>query len=214
VVRQVWELFHDIDRCAILSVGGIHARKMMTKETKTGFERDLQLAEITLLASEHDPKAYAKALRDYFAAHRNYTNGAMVPMFVEMVERALDLKLAPVVIGIGGLQASVTCLNDGFQSLSEIVSGLSIAQVESKEDRTLLHNELRAVKADVQALTDAFTALCNEFVIYQAGSKRAEVVVLMQQVAEMRGNYSDDERSRLTRLFLSMLKDYEDANRG
>lgn len=150
---------------------------------QSGYERDLQLAEIALLASGNDPAAYAKALRDYFAAHRNYTQGAMVPMFVSMVERALDTKLQPVVLGIGGLQLGVAQLNTGFQALSKTVGQLVLDMADSKADRKLLHDELHSVQA--------------------------AIATIRAQLAEIRGTYSDEERARLTALLLRMIKDYE-----
>lgn len=152
---------------------------MSNELAQSGYERDLQLAEIALLGSGNDPAAYARALRDYFAAHRNYTQGAMVPMFVSMVEKVLDDKLTPVVLGIGGLQQSVTLLNNEFQTLSDTVSDLMRDMVASRIEQQALRAELAIVK---EALVDIRVDLKG----YKAGSKRNDVAILIEQVAELR----------------------------
>lgn len=151
---------------------------MNEKRAQIGYERDLQNAELALLASGNNPTAYATALRDYFAAHRNYTNGAMVPMFVEMVERVLDDKLSPVVAGIGGLQVSIAYLNNEFQLLRDIVNTLARDMIESKLDRVEIHNQLNAVKALVVQLQ-------NDFNTYSASNRRNELDILKTQVAAL-----------------------------
>jgi hypothetical protein len=130
----------------------------MTDTAQSGYERDLQKAELTLLQSGNDPLAYAAALRDYFAAHRNYTQGAMVPMFVQMVERVLDDKLSPVVSGIGGLQVSIAYLNSEFQSLSIVVNTLARDMIESKLDRVEIHHEINTL----HKLVDTIKAQLDE----------------------------------------------------
>lgn len=154
---------------------------------QSGYERDLQIAELALLASGNDPAAYATALRDYFAAHRNYTQGAMVPMFVQMVERILDDKLTPVVLGIGGLQLGQNLLNNGFQSLSEIVNQLVLDMQDSKEDR-------QSINSKVDKLQIAFDRLQAEFIAYRANNRRSELDILKTQVAALyKATHHDNE---------------------
>ena len=67
----------------------------MTDEPTGGYERDLRDAENAMIAAGHPDVALQ--MRRHSEAIRNYMQGAIVPMFVEMVERVLDKKIDPVV---------------------------------------------------------------------------------------------------------------------
>jgi len=165
-------------------------------DVQSGYEYDLRHAEVMLLAAgtggTNDPVVLAQALRDYFAAHRNYTQGAMVPMFVQMVERALDNKLTPVVVGIGGLQQGVTLLNSEFHKISEIVNQLVSDMAESKQDRKSWHAKVDLLQTAFDRLQAAFDQLQYDFALYQAGSKRDQLDTMQKQLEEMRSKFSDN----------------------
>lgn len=65
----------------------------MTKEQQpaTGYERDLRDAEDAMIAAGHPEVALE--MRRHSEAIRNYMQGAIVPMFVEMVNRTLGGKI-------------------------------------------------------------------------------------------------------------------------
>ena len=79
----------------------------MTKKTRGGYEHDLREAENAIVAAGPDLTALALAQRRHAEAIRNYMQGAIVPMFVEMTERSLKQLIAPLSAGIDGLRTDV-----------------------------------------------------------------------------------------------------------
>lgn len=64
---------------------------MTKKKPVSGYERDLRDAENAMIAAGHPDVALQ--MRRHSEAIRNYMQGAIVPMFVEMVERSLGPKI-------------------------------------------------------------------------------------------------------------------------
>jgi hypothetical protein len=75
--------------------------------TQGGTEWELQQAENAMIAAGDDPAALAKAQRRHADAIRNMMQGAIVPSFVQLVERVLTEKIDPVSAGISGLRTDV-----------------------------------------------------------------------------------------------------------
>jgi septal ring factor EnvC (AmiA/AmiB activator) len=168
-----------------------------------GYEHDLREAENAMAAAGHPD--IALGMRRHSEAQRNMMQGVLVPMFVQMVERALDTKLAPLVTSQKETQDGVAALSGLFQSLAESVDGLQVGLRESQEDRAAIHEELAAVKADIVELQTQFTA-------YVSGSKRNDLEEMRAQLAEIRGDYTPEQRAHLTGILLRMIADYEAAH--
>jgi hypothetical protein len=66
-------------------------------ETKGGYEADLRQAESEIEALA-ESSALKTAFRRHAEAQRNMMQGALVPMFVEMVERSMGRALAPLIV--------------------------------------------------------------------------------------------------------------------
>lgn len=108
-----------------------------------GTEWELREAENAIVAAGSDPVALATAQRRHAEAIRNMMQGAIVPMFVQMVERSLDARLSPIGAQLGGLEAGQQRLQAGFHDLS----GGVLALGESVD-------ELRARFTEVEATVD------------------------------------------------------------
>jgi hypothetical protein len=78
---------------------------MSDEKTTGGYENDLRDAENAMIAAGHPE--IAQEMRRHSEAIRNYMQGAIVPMFVQMVERVLGQKIDPVAIGVAGLRTDV-----------------------------------------------------------------------------------------------------------
>src|SRR6476469_6860180 len=100
--------------------------------SETGHKRDLREAELQIVAAGSDPVALAQAFNRHAEAVRNMMIAEIIPSFERVLAPLLDAKLSPVVLGIGGLQTSVTRLNEGFHALGETVSQLVLDMSDSK----------------------------------------------------------------------------------
>ena len=110
-----------------------------TKRTKGGYEQDLRDAENAMIAAGHPDVALQ--MRRHSEAIRNYMQGAIVPMFVEMVDRTLGGK-------IDGLRADV----QGWASESAARLGkLESRMDDSETDRGDLRARLERIE---QILSD------------------------------------------------------------
>mgnify|MGYP001586665889 CR=1 FL=1 len=171
-------------------------------DNETGYRRDLREAEEMIVAAGNDPVKIALGMRRHSEAVRNMMIAEMIPSFQKalkpLLTDTLDDKLAPVVVGIGGLQAGLAHLNSEFQSISEVVNQLVTDTDHANADR-------KAIRKDVKQLQTVFAQLHADFIAYQSGSKRADVDVLKEQVAEIRGNYTSEEREKYTKALLAML---------
>lgn len=126
----------------------------MSDKPMSGYERDLRDAENAVIAAGHPDVALQ--MRRHSEAIRNYMQGAIVPMFVEMVERALGPK-------IDGLRTDV----QGWASESAARLGkLETRMDASEDDRATLRQRLERIerilaerpdqrKIEHQALLDA-----------------------------------------------------------
>ncbi len=168
-----------------------------------GYEHDLREAENAMAAAGHPD--IALGMRRHSEAQRNMMQGVLVPMFVTMVERALDAKLAPVSDQIGGLRGDTTALQAEFRdglsgvqrtvsTLAETIDGIStrVGDVETRMDT-------------IEAVQAAFR---KEFADYAAANKRSDVDKLKVQMGELiaeRGEYTPEERARLLKSFLELL---------
>jgi methyl-accepting chemotaxis protein len=108
-----------------------------------GTEWELREAENAIVAAGNDPVALAQAQRRHAEAIRNMMQGAIVPMFVTMVERSLDARLLPIARNVEELGAGQQRLQAGFHDLS----GGVLALGESVD-------ELRARFTEVEATVD------------------------------------------------------------
>lgn len=182
---------------------------MATEET--GYKRDLREAENMIVAAGSDPVALATAFRRHAEAQRNMMIGEIIPAFKkalaplltdvlvnDTLAPLLDDKLKPIVMGIGGLQQGQNHLNDGFQSLSEIVNDLVLDREESKQDRKQLNEK-------VDRLESAFATLQQNFEAYTLGSKRADVDALKLEFAAIRGNYTLEQREKYSIALIKFL---------
>jgi len=159
------------------------------RERIEGYERDLRLAEHGMIAKGRAD--VANEMHDHAAAIRNYMQGAIVPMFVEMVERVLDRKLQPVSDQIGGLESTLQAeFHDGLLGIqgtvSTLVETVDHLQADMKEgimDRQALHAELGVVRGELDAM-------------------HARVAILERD----RGDYTDEERASMIETLLRLLE--------
>lgn len=188
----------------------MHLRYTMSTE-ETGYQRDLRDAENMIVAAGTNLVALATAFRRHAEAQRNMMIAEFIPAFKVVLEPLLtdtlvndtlapllDDKLKPIVMGIGGLQLGQNHLNEGFQSLSEIVNDLILDKEESKQDRKQLNEK-------VDRLEIAFATLQQNFEAYTLGSKRADVDALKLEFAAIRGNYTPEQREKYSVALIKFL---------
>ena len=166
----------------------------MSDKPQGGYEYDLREVESAMAAAGHPD--IALGMRRHSEAQRNMMQGVLVPMFVQMVERALDAKLLPLTDQIGGLRGDTGALQAEFQSglsgiqdtvstLVETVDSLQTRMDESQEDRRALHEKVAALRTD-------FTA-------YAAGSRRAELSALHSRITAL-----EDDKARFEAVELAL----------
>lgn len=118
------------------------SRKARQSTPQSGYERDLRDAENAMIAAGHP--AVALEMRRHSEAIRNYMQGAIVPMFVEMVERTLGPKIDGLRTDVQHwAQESATRLGKLEQGYAEVVSRLEHKRAEIDE----IKRELAELKA-------------------------------------------------------------------
>ena len=130
----------------------------MTKKDKGGYEHDLREAENAIVAAGPDMAALALAQRRHAEAIRNYMQGAIVPMFVEMTERSLSQLIAPLSAGIDGLRTDVQ------HSAAETAARLKKFEAG-----------LAALNGRLAAGEQERAAIAEKLDTYIAGNRRAEL---------------------------------------
>lgn len=111
---------------------------------KGGYINDLKDAEDAMVAAGHP--AVAVAQRRHAEAIRNMMQGAMVPMFVEMVERTMAAQLAPLISGQKETHSGIAALSAQFQVLTTAVHSLEHRMDASEADRAALWYEIQTIK--------------------------------------------------------------------
>lgn len=138
-------------------------------ETQGGVDWELRTSEEMMVAAGASP-ALALAFRRHADGVRNMMQGAMVPMFVEMVDRALGGK-------IDGLRTDVQRLaSESAARLGKLdreLMKLKRALAESKKDRTDLRNRIDLLSAD-RAEHDRLVARVAELEAWKAAQVNAQ----------------------------------------
>lgn len=177
---------------------------MMTDDEDDDYRNmDLDTAEALVIAAGRPE--LAPALHAHAHGVRNLVQGEWGRSFVNSLESLLTKHIDPLVIAQKETHSGIAALGAQFQSLAETVDSLQAGLRESQDDRQAIHAELAAVKQDVATLQEQFTA-------YAAGSKRDDLESIKSQLAEMRGEYTPEQRARLTNTLLRMIAEYEQAH--
>lgn len=108
-----------------------------------GYEQDLRDAENAMIAAGHPDVALQ--MRRHSEAIRNYMQGAIVPMFVAMVERALGPKIEAVGIGVEGLR-------------TEVATRLGKIEADMRGLNKRHGAQIKALALDVAAIKDVLAA--------------------------------------------------------
>lgn len=93
---------------------------------ESGYHKDLRDAEQMIIGAGDDPVKLAMAFQRHAEAQRNMLMGILIPSFQTALKPLLDEAMMPVINGLGGLQQSVTLLNNQFQGVNDKVDALRL----------------------------------------------------------------------------------------
>jgi hypothetical protein len=117
-------------------------------EHEGGVEWELGRAEDAMIAAGDDPAALAKAMRRHTEGIRNMMQGAVVPSFVQLVERVLGEKIDLVAGKIDGLRMDVQHLaSESATRLGKLEQRMDA----SEDDRADLRQRLERIEAILAA---------------------------------------------------------------
>lgn len=123
-----------------------------TARPEGGVEWELAQAEHAIIAAGTDPVALAVAFRRHAEAIRNMMQSAIVPAFVDLVDRAFGARLDPWGEKIDGLRTDVQA------SAQDVATRLG-KHAEDIDDLALRVSALEANSARLEALEDAIASL-------------------------------------------------------
>lgn len=98
--------------------------------------------------------------------------------------------------------SGIAALSAQFRELADDVGQLKRDMRDSQEDRQTLHAQDTAILKEIADLRASFEE-------YKAGSRRSDVDEIKAQLAELHGEYTPEQRARLTTTLLKMIAEYE-----
>jgi len=163
----------------------------MSDSDQGGYEADLRQSEGQIEALADSP-ALATAFRRHAEAQRNMMQGALVPMFVEMVERSMGRMLAPLGDGLTALRSEVGATNRHFQHLSEALDQLSSVVETTQGDVGRLSDKIDDIERGAKARYDgveAKVARLEQKIDDNDAAKAARLTQMQSEITDLRSAF-------------------------
>lgn len=188
--------------------------------TQGGVDWELRTAEAALVVAPGGGTELALAMQRHADGVRNMMQSELVPSFEKAIDRIMAHYTGNVLEQIGGLRGDNTTLQaefrDGLSSvqgtvstLAETVNDLQDGMHESRVDRQTLHEELAAVKQDIATIRAEIAMNHAAFTAYAAGTRRAELDGIKAQLAELRGDFTPEQRQHYVDILMQMIAAWE-----